>query len=94
MRTPASPVALPASSQVLLARPGIYCGITIRETAGSTAVVVLYDNATSAAGIILEEISLVAGESVREYYPNGITAATGIYYSLVSGTVAGSVRIG
>ncbi len=72
-----------------------YRGFTIRETAGSTAVVVLYDNASAASGTIIEEIALSANESAREFYPNGgVKTTNGIYLSVVSGTVAGSVRTG
>jgi hypothetical protein len=88
-------VALNGSSQSISGTSKDYRGFTIRETANSTAVVVIYDNASAASGTVLEEISLAAGESAREFYAEGgIPTVNGIYVSIVSGTVAGSVRTG
>lgn len=90
----AVPVAFTVSAAIAASAKD-YRGFTIRETAGSTAVVVLYDNASAASGTILEEIALSANESAREFYPNGgVKTTNGIYLSVVSGTVAGSVRTG
>ena len=93
MLSPAQTLALSGSSQALRSTQTVYAGFTIRETAGSTAVVRLYDN-TAASGTLLETISLAANESAGAFYPGGIWAATGIYVSIVSGTIEGSVRIG
>lgn len=88
------PVALTGSNQAVKAQPAVYRGFTIRETTGSaSATVVIYDNASAASGTILEQISLAAGESARECYSAGLSAVNGIYVSIVSGTVAGSVRV-
>ena len=87
-------VALTGSDQAVRAGQGYYRGFTIRETAGAAAVVVIYDNASAASGTVLEQVSLGANESAREFYPSAIFAAAGIYVDVVSGTVAGSVRIG
>jgi hypothetical protein len=80
------------SSQALISAACTYRGFSLRETAGTTAVVVLWDNASAASGPVLEEISLAANESSREYYDPGIQAVKGVYVQIVSGTVAGSVR--
>lgn len=88
-------VALTGSDQAVLDRAGIYRGFTIRETSGSaSAVVRIFNHASAASGTLLEEISLLAGESAREYYPTGVWADLGIYVDVVSGAVAGSVRVG
>jgi len=92
--THARAVALTGSDQAVRADASIYCGFTIRETAGAAAVVVIYDHASAASGTILEQISLAANESRGECYPGGIWAVNGIYVDVVSGAVAGSVRIG
>lgn len=92
MSQPVGPVNLTGSDQQIRPGPAIYAGFTIRETAASTAVVVIYDS-TSASGLILEEISLAANESAREFYPGGIWASTGIFVDVVSGAVTGSVRV-
>jgi hypothetical protein len=74
---------------------GTYRGFTLRETSGgAAAVVVLYDHASAASGTIIEQISLAQGESARELYPDGVRVSNGIYVDVVSGAVAGSIRIG
>jgi hypothetical protein len=88
-------VALTGSDQVVRAVPAGYGGFTVRETSGTaTAVVRVYDNASAASGTLLDEISLLASESAREYYPDTIVAQAGIYVDVVSGAVAGSIRVG
>ena len=93
MRAPAVSVPLTGADQVVRDVPVFYAGFTIRETAGATAVVRIFDHASAASGTVLEEISLAANESAREYYPGGLHAAKGVYVDVVSGAVAGSVRI-
>lgn len=80
------------SGQVVAGR-AIYRGFSISETSGNaTARVRIYDG-TSATGTILEELSLTANQSAREYYADvRLVAGTGIYLQLVSGTISGSVR--
>ena len=88
-------VALTGSDQVVKDQATVYRGFTIRETSGSdAAVVLLYDNASAASGTIIEQISLLPGESAREWYSGGFVVANGIYADVVSGAVAGSIRIG
>lgn len=89
-----SAVALTGSDQAVSANPSHYCGFTIRETSGSAAAVVRVFDGTSATGTVLEEVSLAQGESRSECYPGGIRATIGIYVDVVSGAVAGSVRVG
>lgn len=87
-------VALTGSDQAVSVAAGIYAGFAIRETAGATATVRLYDNASAASGTLLDTIALAANESAREYYlPGGIWCVNGIYAKIVAGTVEGSVRI-
>lgn len=88
-------VALTGSDQaVAVAGADAYFGFSIRETAGATAVVRIYDN-NSAAGTLVDSISLAALESAREFYPDGIqTIVGGLYVDIVSGTVEGSIRVG
>lgn len=87
-------VALTGSDQAVRAAPCGYGGFTIRETAGSSALVRIYDNASAGSGTLLDEIGLNPSESAREYYPDTIVAQAGIYVDVVSGAVAGSVRVG
>lgn len=89
----ASSTTISGSSQVLINAACTYRGFSIKETSGTaTASVVLWDSASAASGPILDEITLIAGESAREYYETGITAYHGIYVQVVSGAVAGVVR--
>lgn len=71
-----------------------YYGFSLRETAGSTAVVRIRAGGV-VGGTILDTISLAANESAREdYFPQGLRAAGGLYYQLVSGAVEGAIRVG
>jgi hypothetical protein len=87
-------VALTGSDQIVRATATIYRGITVRETGGAAAVVVLYDNASAASGTIIEEVSLGADESVSYMHPVGLYTDNGIFLDVVSGDVEGSVRVG
>lgn len=81
------------SDGAVVARRAIYLGFSLRETAGSTATLRVYDNASAASGTIIDSIQLSANESAREWYgPDGILVTNGIYVDVVSGTVEGSFR--
>lgn len=88
------PVVLTGADQAVSAVPLIYHGFALRETAGAIATVRIYNNASAAAGTLLETIQLSANESAREFYAKGIRADVGIYVKIVAGTVEGSVRVG
>jgi hypothetical protein len=91
----ANAIALTGSDQAVSATRVYYRGFTIRETSGSAAaVVVIYDHASAASGTVLEQITLNPSESTREWYETGIWASNGVYVDVVSGAVAGSVRVG
>lgn len=94
--TPTSITASTGADQAVADAAGFYRGFTLRETTGAApATVVIYDNASAASGTILEEITLLAGESAREWYGvPGIPTLNGIYVDVVSGAVAGSIREG
>jgi hypothetical protein len=97
-RSAVSAVALTGADQAVRSGACTYHGFSLRETAGATAVVRIYDG-TSAAGTLLDSVALSANESAREYYPvedsrGGIRAASGIYIDVVSGAVEGSLRVG
>lgn len=86
------PGNLPTTSKVFRTGGGQYGGFSVRETAGSTATIRLWDNASAASGTLLETISLTANASLREEYKWGVRALNGIYVEIVSGTVEGSIR--
>lgn len=94
MRATARSTALTGSNQAICTDQATYAGFTIRETSGGAAAVVrIWDNASAASGTLLEEISLASGESAREFYAGGILATLGVYVQVVSGAVAGSIRV-
>lgn len=65
-----------------------YCGFSLRATAD--AVVNIRDG--SVTGKILEALNILSGQSVGDYYENGIWADGVIYMQVVSGTVVGTIR--
>lgn len=90
-------VTLTGANQALglPANPVIYYrGFSVRETSGTaTALIRVWDNASAASGVPLDQISLAANESARELYSPPSVAKTGIFIEVVSGAVAGSIRI-
>ena len=89
-RTVTALTATSGTSQDISEVPCTYHGFSFRETGGTTATIVIYNN-TAASGTILDTIALTAGESAREWYDRGIAATVGITVD-VTGTVQGSVR--
>lgn len=87
-------VALTGSDQVVSATPSHLMGVTVRETAGSTAAVRVYDNASAASGTILAVVALTANASQTIDFAVPVRAIAGLYVDIVSGTVEGSVRHG
>lgn len=87
---------LSGASQPIRSGACLYGGFSIRETVGAAAVVRIYDG-LSAAGTLLDTISFAPLESARENYvtcgSKGDVAEVGIYVSIVSGTVEGSIRV-
>lgn len=70
--------------------PTALYGFSIRETTGSAAAVVEILNGET--GAMVASVSLLAGESVRDWFgPIGIGASAGLYLSRVSGTTKVSV---
>ena len=93
VQSPSSATAVIVSG-VVIGAAGVYRGFSLRETSGTApATVRLYNNASAASGTIIETIQLNPGESRSESLPVGI-AVVGIYFSLVSGAVEGSIRHG
>ncbi len=78
-----------ASGQVLAAgTQGVYRGYNLRETAGSAAVVELYDG-SSTNGPLLATIALASSASVdiSHVQDDGTIFNNGIWLQLVSGTL-------
>lgn len=77
------------SSGVFRDKPGQLGGYSLRETAGATAVVRIYDNNSAASGVILATIGLAANASLDKEYKWGKRALNGLYVQVVSGAVEG-----
>lgn len=86
-------INLTGANQQVSTGKGRYRGFSIAETTGSATARVRIFDSTSAAGTVLEEVSLTANQSAREYYPDwSFAVVNGIYVQVVSGSVSGSVR--
>ncbi len=95
MDVEASAIPVSGVSQALIVYAGVYRGWAMRETAGAVATVRLYDNASAAAGTLIDTIQLGANESGSEWLAGGgLRFANGIYVAIVAGAVEGSVRVG
>lgn len=73
-------------------RSGVYDGLIIRETAGATALVKLYDNPSANSGTLVDIVSLAANgvaNSIR-----CVRFQNGLYVDVVSGAVEGTVFLG
>jgi hypothetical protein len=88
----ATPLAIPGTSgEVSGSFTGQYLGFAARETAGSAAHIVLFDNTSAASGAILDEIGLAANQSLTANYARpGRKVVHGIFAS-ITGAVEGSV---
>lgn len=92
MRPAAVPFTVGASGTVYTGRCN-FRGASVRETAGAVAAVRVYDG-TSAAGTLVAAFSLPANGSAFVAPDDGVQAAVGLYWSVVSGAVEGSVWVG
>lgn len=70
----------------------IYCGFSLRETAGATALVRIRVNTIT--GKILDTIPLAANEGASDYYVDGVYCDGDLYCEIASGTVEGTIRHG
>ncbi len=83
----------PPASQAARTGPGTYRGFALKETAGASASVVVWDNATTASGDILEVVTLGANASAGQEVVNGRAFSAGCFVQIVSGSVAGAVFV-
>lgn len=90
MGAPARRYNLAAGAVVAATVNGAYRGRTVRETAGSTAVVKVHQGG-SATGALLDTISLAANGSSTVLDAEGVRFDGGVFIEIVSGTVEGSV---
>lgn len=89
-------LALTGASQLIRNRATRYCGFAMQEHNGTpaAATALVYDG-VSAAGTLIDVVSLAAGGSGSSYIPGGIICEKGIYVAVAgSGTIQGSIRVG
>jgi len=97
-RSPVKSFNISAGSLLVQDTPATYYGLTVRNTDVVVGVIRVWDNNTAtASGVLLETVSVPAGESVNIFYnvneeTGGVRAPKGIYYEKVSGTFEGSLR--
>lgn len=68
----------------------LYRGFSLRETAGSTALVRVREG--SLTGDILDTIPFGANEGVSDFYEAGIMVEGDLYCEIASGAVEGTIR--
>lgn len=90
---PATGTALPTADAQLLTGQGSFRGVVVRETAGSTAGIRIYDG-TSTSGVLLADVVLAANGSANVDLPTGRAYKTGLYLDVVSGAIAGTYFVG
>lgn len=80
------------ASGIVLAGPGVLRGYSLRETTGTAPAVFRIHGGLDAFAPVIAVVSLVAGESVRDWFgESGVRTRNGLYFELVTGTVEGSV---
>lgn len=89
---PSSAVALTGSDQAIRTGAATLTGWVVRETAGSTATLRIFDG-TSAAGTVVGAVSLPAN-GVSVVPDLAVRCVAGIYVDILSGAVEGSVLVG
>jgi len=73
---------------------GRLAGFSIRETSGAAAAVVRLRDGSDATGDLLSTISLVSGESVRDWFmPSGISFGYGLFLEVLTGVVEAVVYL-
>jgi hypothetical protein len=89
----AHPTNLPGASGLVIAETTLM-GFSVKEstnTSGATAAMRL--RAGNVTGAILATVTLAQNESTSDWYgPSGIAAAGGVYFELLSGSIAGGVQ--
>lgn len=89
-------LALSGADGIVRNRATRYCGYAMQEHNASpaAATALIYDG-VSAAGTLIDVVSLASGGSASSYIPGGIICEKGIYIDVGgSGTIQGSIRVG
>lgn len=88
----AIPFVVPATSRQITQRPCRLYGLGVTETTGQAGAAVQLIDGGDANGSLVTDISLVPSESTRDWYGQpGIRVRSGLFLSVLSGTVRGVV---
>lgn len=86
------PIGAPAVSGQITQRPCRLYGFSLTETTGQTSAAVQLRDGGDANGALVSDISLVPAESTRDWYGQpGIRIESGLFLSVLSGAVRGSI---
>lgn len=92
-----TPINISGADQTVRQGATPFWGYSLAETAGATASMIIYDDASGTSGgdaPILAEIKFVANQSYDVMYPSPVDARYGVTIDVVAGAIAGSVRLG
>lgn len=92
-RDAAQPITVPATgSQRVLGGPSLLMGWSFLETTGTaSASVEVWDGADTTAQLVAV-VSLVAGESTRDWLgPGGVYCSEGLFVNVLTGAVRGTL---
>lgn len=89
------PVPLVAGAgQQIITGPGYYKGAIVRET-GAVALLLRVWDGTSAAGTIVDVVTVAANGTVTAFTSSAVAFSIGLFVERVTGTTyEGSIRIG
>lgn len=91
---PGKPIPIPTTnaSREVLGRPALLIGYSFRETTGSATATLEIINGQDGTGVIVGEIALAASGAETEIIGHpGLFCDNGLYLSVVSGSVRGSM---
>lgn len=87
--------ALSGSDGIVRNRATRYCGYAVRESGGAAAATALIYDGTTAAGTLVDVISIPTSGMASSFIPGGIICEKGIYIDVGgTGVIQGSIRVG
>lgn len=82
------------ASQRIAMSAGRLHGFSLRETTGAASAIVRLHDGFDANGDLIATVSLIAAESVRDWFEGGLAFGAGLYAEIVSGAVEGAIYLG
>ena len=74
----------------VMSSPGRIAGFSVRETTGAGPALIKLHDGADVGGDLVMTISLVAGESARDWFwPGGISLTYGLFVEVVTGAIEG-----